>query len=235
MRVAPFMEQDNVYNLADLRAWPWWQWQANDETINSIIVESYVCPSESRGKSVWESNPGSQGRSNPKAACTSYLGVSGRDSYKDTGGQDGMIFVNSKVNMGQVTDGTSNTLLLGERTAAANLLYGWQWAGAGDNIQGETDVVLGVHERIAVDWGADPNNYETDFFRRGTDNDPQNLHRFHFFSSHPGGGNWAMADGSTHFLSYDLDRGLNGSNGNPETILGKLSTRNGGETGIELR
>ena len=224
MRVSPFMEQGNVFDMADLRAWPWWQFQPNGETINSVIVESYICPSEGREALHWV-QPGT----NNKAAVTSYLAVSGRDSYKATGGQDGIIFVNSKVSMGMINDGTSNTLLIGERTASADLNYGWQWAGAGDNVQGETDVVLGVHERIAVAWGDDPNNYETDFYRPGTVNDPGNLHRFHFWSSHPGGGMWAFADGSVHFLVYTLDRGNNGSNGYDPTILEMLATRSGGE------
>lgn len=224
MRVAPFMEQNNVFEAADLRAWPWWQYLPNGETINSLSVESYICPSESRGAQVWE-QPGT----NNKAAVTSYLAVSGRDSYKATGGQDGIIYVNSKITMGAITDGTSNTLLIGERTASADLEYGWQWAGAGDNVQGETDVVLGVHERIAVAWGSDPNAFETDFYRPGTVNDPDNLHRFHFWSSHPGGGMWAYGDGSVHFLTYTLDRGNNGSNGYEPTVLEMMATRNGGE------
>ena len=56
-----------------------------------------------------------------EAAVTSYLGVSGRDSYKETGGQDGMIYANSAVKFSSITDGSSNTLMIGERTASSNL------------------------------------------------------------------------------------------------------------------
>jgi len=229
LRIAPQMEQQNVMNQFDMSpepaAWPWWQYDANGMALNGLVVGTYTCPSESRSTSVWvdSSNP------NNVAAVTSYLGVSGRDSYKDSGGQDGMIFVNSAVGFGQLTDGSSNTLFIGERSPSADLEFGWQWAGAGSNVQGEADVVLGVHERIDVGWGADPNGFDTDFFRLGSLIDPGNLHRFHFWSFHPGGGNWALGDASVQFYPYTVDRGNNGSNGYAETVLGMLSTRNGGE------
>ena len=41
----------------------------------------------------------------------------------------------------------------------------------------------------------------------------------HFWSPHPGGANFAFADGSVRFLSYSAD-----------TILPALATRAGGET-----
>ena len=222
MKVSPFMEQGTVHNLADINDWPWWQYQANGRTVNSISVDSYICPSESRGAATWSDEEGHE------AAITSYLAVSGRDSYGETGGQDGMIYCNSSVTFGAISDGSSNTLLIGERTASSNLLFGWQWAGSGRNGLGETDVVLGVHERIAAS-PFNPSSAETDFFRFGNINDPNNLHRFHFWSSHPGGGMWASADGSVHFYGYDVDRGNNGSTGFEPTVLEMLSTRAGGE------
>ena len=41
---------------------------------------------------------------------------------------------------------------MGSEMCIRDSQYGWQWAGAGDNVQGEADVVLGVHERIGVGW-----------------------------------------------------------------------------------
>jgi len=224
MRVAPFMEMDNVINGVNLNTWPWWRFLEDGTSVNGISVPSYVCPSETRGAAVWTNAAGRM------AAVTSYLGVSGRDSYKETGGQDGVIYCNSDTRLSEIRDGSSNTLMVGERSPSANLQFGWQWAGAGTNRLGEADVVLGVHERIAVPGSGDPNDSETDFFRPGQVDDPDNLHRFHHWSNHPGGGMWALADGSVQFYSYSIDRGNNGSNGFQPTVLESLATRDGQET-----
>ena len=122
-RIAPFMEYDTITSLADVDEWPWWQRQDNGRTINSISVPSFICPSESRGAAVWTDGNGNE------AAVTSYLGVSGRDSYKETGGQDGIIYANSKVSIVEITDGTSNTLLIS---------CGWCQTGISDCINGNT-------------------------------------------------------------------------------------------------
>ena len=201
-RIAPFIELNNVHDQINFEAWPWWQYfEDGVTTINGVVAPTFICPSEARSDEVWTDAQGNA------AAVTSYLGVSGRDSYRESGGQDGVIYCNSSTSLGGITDGTSNTLMIGERLASANLQYGWQWAGAGDNGLGEADVVLGVHERIAVT--SNPASTETDFFRPGEVEDPGNLHRFHFWSNHPGGGMWALADGSVHFYSYSVDRGNN--------------------------
>ena len=221
-RIAPFTELDNVYEAIDFDEWPWWQLLPDGSTINSVTAPTFICPSESRGDEPWVSPNGNE------AAVTSYLGVSGRDSYQEAGGQDGIIYCNSSTRLGAITDGTSNTVMVGERSPAVNLQYGWQWAGFGDNALGETDVVLGVHERI----NPQPNGVEsaeTDFLRPGSANDPGNLHRYHYWSPHPGGGQWALADGSVQFYSYRIDRGENGSTGADPTILEMLSTRAGSE------
>ena len=232
MKIAPFIENNNLYDSVNLDNWPWWATFPAPSTrvIVSTKSEVFICPSDQRGDENWV-DPGNPAN---EAAITSYLGVSGRDSYRTTGGQDGMLYVNSGVNFGGVVDGTSNTLFIGERSPASDLLYGWQWAGAGDNTLGETDVVLGVHERIAASFGGTPLSSLTDYFRPGSADDPGNLHRFHFWSNHPGGGMWAYVDASVHFGPYKKDSFYNGFNPLPinplnETILGKMATRNGKE------
>lgn len=233
MSIAPFMEQNNLHDMCNFSSsgasWPWWQTMPDGHVILSASCPILTCPSDQRGDEKcqtedWDGNP-------VEVAITSYLAVSGTDSYKQSGGQNGMIYVNSGTTFGSVTDGTTNTVIIGERTPAADLGYGWQWAGAGDNVQGESDVVLGVHERIAVGWGGAPSKYATDYFRPGKNNTEGNLHRFHFWSSHPGGATWGMADGSVQFMTYGVDSGNNGSNGYEPTVLEKLSTRAGGEVG----
>lgn len=214
MRIAPFIEMNSVYESVDLHAWPWWQPHSDGTDPNGHVCETFVCPSDARG--------GIQTRfSGHTVALTSYLGVSGRNQFKEADGQDGILYVNSSVTMGAIVDGTSNTLMVGERPPSTSRQYGWQWAGAGDVPHfGATDVVLGVLER-PIEPAASP-----DFFRNGTINDPMDIHRYHFWSLHPGGALWALADGSVRFIGY--------SAGGPEnmsspSIVEAMATRASGE------
>jgi prepilin-type N-terminal cleavage/methylation domain-containing protein/prepilin-type processing-associated H-X9-DG protein len=223
MRIAPYIEMQSLQDLADMdgspAGWPWWQKMPNGDAVVSVRSSTFSCPSDLNSNQTWQSGGN-------EVAITSYLGVNGRNQFKESGGQDGILYVNSSVRMAHVTDGTSNTVMIGERTAANQLLYGWQWAGAGDSPArfGTADVVLGVHERAGTPTGV------TDFFHPSAANDPMSLHRLHFSSRHPGGAQWALVDGSVRMLTYAVDGGVNTSTGGPPTVLESMATRSGGET-----
>jgi len=214
MRIAPYIEMNNVYESVDLHASPWWQPDPDGTDPNGYLCSTFVCPSDARGGI--QATYGTH-----TVALTSYMGVSGRNQFKEAGGQDGILFVNSAVKMAAITDGTSNTLMIGERPPSSTQQYGWQWAGAGDPPHyGATDVVLGVLERALLPTAT------PDFFRHGSINDPTDMHRYHFWSLHPGGALWALADGSNRFIGYEA--------GGPEnaaapTVVEAMSTRSGGE------
>jgi len=220
-RIAPFIEQNNLYEAFDKRgvpaAWPWWQTHPDTGVgLQETIAPNFVCPSDLRGGQLSRPTP-----SGARAALTSYLGVSGRNQFQEAGGQDGMLFVNSSVRISDVLDGLSNTLLVGERPPSSDLQYGWIWAGAGDYPRfGAGDVVLGVFER-ALTPTAMP-----DFYRPGKIDDPGSLHRYHFWSLHPGGANWLFTDGSVRFLSYWAGgpQDLSGQPYSP-TIIESMATR----------
>lgn len=219
MRIAPYIEMDNLYRQANFTAsgtgWPWWQYLPDGSTVISKPSPMFNCPSDDRSDNFYDDGAGNQ------AALTAYLGVSGNNQFKEAGGQDGMLYVNSGVKMTAIRDGTSNTLLVGERPPSNSLEYGWQWAGAGDYPHfGAADVVLGVHERQESPTAT------PDFYRPGEANDPNNLHRYHFWSFHTGGANWLMADGSVHFITYAAGT-TTAQGGN--TVLGALASRAGGE------
>ncbi len=218
MRIAPFIELSSFFDSIDLSAWPWWYPMPDGSDAAAYKSPTFICPTGVRELNEWTNGK-------HVSSLTSYLAVSGRNQFQEAGGQDGMIYVNSGVRMAEITDGTSNTLLIGERPPSNNLLYGWQWAGAGDRPSfGATDVALGVLERPATPDAA------PDFFREGTLHDPQDLHRYHFWSLHPGGANWAMADGSVRFLTYSAG-GPQDISGEPytPTVIEALATRAGEE------
>jgi prepilin-type processing-associated H-X9-DG protein len=222
-QVSPYMELGNVYSAFNKNAWPWWQYlpgmpAVGPNTVNGTKAVIMQCPSDSRSDLVC--NDGGN-----IAALTAYLGVDGRNQFKEANGQDGILYVNAGVKIVGITDGTSNTLLVGERPPSNDLYYGWMWAGSGDSPYfGATDVALGVREIIAP--GATP-----DYFRPGDLNDPNNIHRYHFWSLHPGGGNWLFADGSVRFVTYAAGTQVVGTfNGIADvTLLECMASRAGGE------
>jgi prepilin-type N-terminal cleavage/methylation domain-containing protein len=241
MHIAPYIEMNAIKEKVTMHtgtnaSWPWWQdmngvYTANGPGPTILATQAKVlqCPSEGRSSKLYDGGNGLY------AALSSYLGVTGTHQFREAPaanpnlkGQDGILYVNSQVNMAGILDGTSNTLLVGERTTSNTLKYGWQWAGAGDTPNfGATDVVLGVHER-AGDFNA---SNAFNYFKPGKLIDPSDLHRYHFWSLHPGGGQWALADGSVRFISYQASAPQDQTNSAARriNIVEAMATRAGSE------
>ena len=131
-------------------------------------------------------------------ALTSYLGVSGTD----LGSRDGVLYAERRVlRLTDITDGSSNTLLVGERPPGADLAYGWWYAGPGQDLTGSGDVTLGVRERNVALPGACPDG---PYQLAGRLTEQCDL--FHFWSPHAGGANFLLADGSVRFLRLPRGR-----------------------------
>ncbi len=176
----------------------------------STVAPLFLCPTDGRIITAQVSQ-----RTNTLAAFTSYLGVAGRDAVK---ARDGMLYQDSATRLTDVPDGTSNTLVLGERPPSHDFQFGWWYAGTGQRLTGSADLVLGAREPnlqpIMSGSTCGPGNYP---FRAAKGfHDPCGM--FHFWSPHSGGANFAFADGSVRFLSYSAD-----------SIMPALATRAGGE------
>jgi len=170
-------------------------------------------------------------------AASNYFGVNGTNGEA----RDGLFTANKSVNMQDVIDGTSQTLLVGERGFRRgalkvidtsdninNLRFG-NWFSAPGQVNGSVGVVLGTREinyasgRSKLPWENDcpPGPYH--FGPPGLIRDSKGAIReecdlFHFWSWHEGGCNFLYVDGSVHFLSYSADN-----------ILPAMGTRNGRE------
>jgi len=238
MRLAPYLEQDNLAKVpatAGPFAWPWWLYfPGTTVPVVSTKFKIYSCPSDTRGMRVWQ-EPGT-GNSH---ALTSYMGVTGRDSYRETlpgtgdptattgklRGQDGILYVNSAIRTADITDGLSNTVMIGERPPDSTTEYGWNWVAWGYDGHGfgAGDCLLGVRERI-------PSMTSTPgLYHPGSPTNPADFN--HFWSLHSGGAMWAVADGSVRFITYAAGTQVMATqiNGVNVTILEALASRDGDE------
>ena len=168
------------------------------------VVTTFACPADPRSLS-----PASK-LLPLEIAFTSYLGIEGTDFRRE----DGVLFLDSTIRMTDIVDGTSNTLLVGERPPSADEKLGWWYAGWGQSQDGSAEMVLGVSE-LNVSY---PQCFRGPYrFGQGRINNQCDC--FHFWSLHPGGGaNFLLADGSIHFLSYSA-----------ASVMPALATRAGGE------
>jgi prepilin-type processing-associated H-X9-DG protein/prepilin-type N-terminal cleavage/methylation domain-containing protein len=180
----------------------------------ATVMPVFTCPSDGRAAHVQYSDA-----EQIYVAMSSFLGVEGRDLKSC----DGILFVDSRIRISDITDGTSQTLLAGERPPSTDLRFGWWYAGAGQNnnaiATGSADSVLGVEE-VNVITGLYPCSTNPSSFGPGQVNNQCDM--FHYWSLHPGGANFAFADGSVHFLEYSA-----------APIMTALASRAGGET-IEI-
>lgn len=205
-RLLPYLEQSGMWRTAQSAFDQQKFFLINPPHVGlSTLMPVYGCPSDGRTLDV--ANPGGSIR----VAFTSYLGVEGTDQFR----RDGLLYMDSSTRHADILDGASNTLFVGERPPSADGVLGWWYAGWGQSQDGSCDMVLGVREVNAADYGPGcPRGPYT--FTPGRVNNQCDT--FHFWSLHPGGAHFLFADGSVRFLAYSAD-----------PIMPALATRRGGE------
>ncbi len=221
--ILPQIEQDNLYRQADTWMkqtgsyvtgtppyywWPWGDFWAGFATAQpnpalGTLVKTYTCPGDGRTLATRDVD-------GMKIAFTAYLGVSGVIDND----QQGLITYRGKIRLTDATDGLSNTAMVGERPPSQDWYYGWWFAGAGYNGQGVGDVTMGAREvnyASAIGCPTNKVGHQPGIVANNCD-------QSHFWSMHPGGGNFLLGDGSVRFLTYNAD-----------SVLPQFFTRAGGE------
>jgi prepilin-type N-terminal cleavage/methylation domain-containing protein/prepilin-type processing-associated H-X9-DG protein len=220
-QVLPHVEQVNLYREADaFAATNFDPWGPPANPALGQFLPLWTCPMDARQLVA-------QDAGGYRVAFTGVLGVCGTGKGKNDG-----VICNTKVALGGITDGTANTLLVGERPPSADLYFGWWFAGAGyydpattPSQDGTGDVVLGTADvryppALAMPFNGglacDTAKYQ---FQPGRLAD--GCDQAHFWSFHPGGANFAFADGSVRFVRYTA--------GTNPAVMAALGTRAGNE------
>src|SRR5262245_16404797 len=138
-RLLPYIEQDALWRATlgaySLQPWPY----ADPPHIGfSMPIRLFSCPADSRTLDPQETHK------RRRAALTSYVGVLGTAYDR----KDGVLYLNSKVRLTDITDGTSNTILVGERPPSPDFWYGWWYAGYGQAGTGSIDMLLGARTEL---------------------------------------------------------------------------------------
>jgi prepilin-type processing-associated H-X9-DG protein len=231
----PYMEQQSLFNQFDM-AIPAKNADGGSQSLTAAMLPGLMCPSD-----VVPNNPVEVMCGRAWYGLTSYGGNGGTRSYSPISPAlraDGAFFTTGKyscpapnqqaIRFDDIHDGTSNTLLIGERShydlefdqRAADefdrLLeeYG-HWAGATNNIALGDDILsaaVPINHPMPSALSPATSGYIND----------RDLRLCAFGSNHPGGANFAFADGAVRFLSDNL----------PLATLQALSTRNGSEAVI---
>lgn len=190
--IMPFMEQGNIADNLDLTQRDYANCLGPDSA-GASVVESFICPSdETPSNTIIYSTGGNDYH----FGVNSYYGNAGVQSwYHANATFDGVFYYNSKTTFGKITDGSSNTIFIGERYSKDNewtrlgTYRGWAWA----NFNAPRNFLAGALEPI---------NYK---LPKGSGPNPSFALTDKLFSSfssgHPGGANVSLGDGSVRFLS----------------------------------
>jgi prepilin-type N-terminal cleavage/methylation domain-containing protein/prepilin-type processing-associated H-X9-DG protein len=224
------MEQSSLYNSINLVLGI--EVPAN-QTARLTVVASFLCPTDAFIQTTFtvvDSTTTGTAAGAPicVVASSNYLGSVGSgdpsslypyiiDADDGPPGRDngnGMFYRNASVNLASVTDGTSQTFMVGERSQ--NLSRG-TWTGAVTNAA----VPLVA---LQAEAGLDPEGGGALVLSHTGEghgpNSPSGLaHGDQYWSLHPGGANFLFADGSVRFIKEQVGF----------TIFQALATRRGGE------
>ena len=213
----PFFEQDNLQKNLDLTQREYANCLGPTST-GAQVVKILICPSDTLPQGNMTTY--TTGGKTYYFGMNSYGGNGGTYAYYFDFGSlktDGIFWINSSVRIPQITDGTSNTIMFGERyhhdpgwtkgSTTINNVGGWAWS----NYNAVQDYILSA--RVPINYMIPAGQPDPPPFAF---TDPRTCA---FGSGHTGGANFGLCDGSVRWISETTDL----------VTLQALCTRQGGE------
>lgn len=224
----PFVEQSTLYDRIDFsqqycRGGQIQYGNGVNALVATQLIPIYACPTDLDPRLAI---PGTGGGGQP-VPDSSYLAAAGTTvGPSATWGTprhcsvswavDGVMHEFGAVRFADITDGLSNTLLIGEqgrrRTDANSSNWFMAWSQAAQRVTS-----VGINRALPVPYASQGGSCVLDPTANVPVYGPQNY--LGFGSFHPGGANFAFSDGSIHFVAETVD----------DQVLDALATRSGGE------
>ena len=216
--ILPFLEQEPLAQI--LRRGTvdedqfWWEVTDDDGVpLASNVIPAFICPSDASPDGDFNSSctfvDAPDGQLFAKANFVAAVGALRHENSDDAGFEDawGIMAANTRTTFGNIQDGSSNTILIGERASRTETESGEVGSGVEDG-WGAVWVGRILNSRRLVGG-----RFSHDCFAGEIDGDDARSFGVNgtrtpsclISSFHPGGGHAALADGSTHFLTDNTD------------------------------
>ena len=187
-QILPYIEQTAVYKGAGGVT-------IADCQINVIkaVIKMYFCPSRRSPAALppsvsWYGPAGTYEHGPTDYASSNNNGVRGQQTGANDGTNGAIVYGYVGMKLGHITDGTSNTLMFGEKRMDTTSMGSYQsddnegYSTAWDHdVARETTALPQADAKLGTGWGG-----------------------LIFGSSHSGGANYVMVDGAVRFINYSI-------------------------------